>query len=608
MKWTNLISTYALVLFITTVVQAQVLDGSFEATPVLQTPSTWFVTGGTVYVSDTPDSGFPTAGNKYLVLDSLGAGPALAGYGPHGFNNTAQANSFVTRPPGQFCSLSVDWEYLPGEPLPHPVYNDFMSIDVINNLTGTLIANVVYIDSGITAGTPLYTNIPGAAAGQLTWVPNQSTVFPFMIANPAPAGAKRASVDLSAVPVGTPMTIEINVGNGFDSEGPSRAYIDRVVLYGGQQNNNAASAGLRVLGSTHFDGLPPTPDWSNETLSIAPYTFRTSPGQRLRFRASGLAGLHWALLAGNLIYVGVPTPFGQINVDVFSGAPFAVLIDGAILPSATTWVDAFVPDFVPLGTQLTLQGVMEQVGGGLAVSAATTIEVGAPQIPLGGAGVGGGAVTDDGSTNQAFVAFGGGSWPFFGVPRTSVNVNSNGSVSFGAGDANPTETETGMFTGPARIAAIWDDLLPPGGVIKAHQTPATYTVSWTSMPENPAGLPGNNFSIQLYQAPTNVQNAVPGIFTIFYGSTTMADGLTGVSAGGLPAPPPNSSNVNWTSLAASLGARGIVPAGTAKFERFAAADDGSLRDAFDLMSIGGFSRMTFVPDGSGGYTYFVGTR
>ena len=427
---------------------------------------------------------------------------------------------------------------------------------------------------------------------------------------PAPVGPKRAIVDLSAVPVGTPMRIEIFVGNVGDSYIPSKAYIDRVVLSGGQQNLNGAAAALRVLGSAHVDGLSGSPDWSEATLPVAPYHFRTCPGQRLSFRATGEAGLHWSMAAGSLLDPGAPTPFGQVNVDVFSGSPFIFLIEGAVLTNSTNWYDFFVPEAVPLGTQLTVQGVMEQVGGALAISAATTIEIGAPQIPVGNVNVGGGAATDDGSTNQAFVAFGGGTWPFFGVPRSSVNVNSNGSLTFGAGDSNATETESGMLTGPARIAAVWDDLFPPDlGQVRAKQTATTYTASWTNMRESPAGLHGNNFAIQLYQQ--NTQSLTPaGVFTIYFGSTTMDDGLTGISPGGLPAPTPNtvSSNVDWTSLSASIGARGVIPAGSAKFEKFATNDDGSLRDTLDLMSIGGVKCITFVPDGAGGYTYFVGTR
>jgi hypothetical protein len=609
MKFLHALFASVLVLVVATTTQAQVLNGSFEADPDNFSPSNWFVTGGWAYVTSVPDDMFPTSGAKYLIVDATdGSGPTIAGHGPHCWNCGGQIRQVVTRPPGEFCSLSLDWDFLPTEDAYPGFYNDFLSIDVVHGLTDTLIANVVFIDTGTTAGTPPYTNVPGAAQGQLTWVPDQSTAF-FTSGMPAPVGPKRAIVDLSAVPVGTPMRIEIFVGNVGDSYIPSKAYIDRVVLSGGQQNLDGGNAALRVLGSAHADGLSGGADWSEPTLPLAPYDFRACPGQRVSFRATGEAGLDWTMAAGSLLDPGVPTPLGQINVDIF-GSPFFLLFDGVALTTSTSWYDVFVPESAPIGTQLTVQAAMEQTGGGLAVSAATTVEIGAPQVPVGNTSVGGGAATDDGSTNQAFVAFGGGTWPFFGVPRSSVNVNSNGSLSFGAGDSSATETESGMLTGPARIAAIWDDLFPPDlGQVRATQTATTYTASWTNLRESPAGLHGNNFAIQLYQQ--NTQSLTPGgVFTIYFGSTTMDDGLTGVSPGGLSAPNPGtvSSNVDWTSLSASNGGRGVIPAGSARFEKFATNDDGSLRDTLDLMSIGGVKCITFVPDGAGGYTYFVGTR
>jgi hypothetical protein len=138
-------------------------------------------------------------------------------------------------------------------------------------------------------------------------------------------------------------------------------------------------------------------------------------------------------------------------------------------------------------------------------------------------------------------------------------------------------------------------------------TGTTYTVSWTAMEEFNNALHGNNFSVQMYQANASTP---AGVFTIYYGSTTVDDGVTGISPGALPVPPAGaiSTNVNWSSIGASFGSRGTVPAGTHKFERFAQSDDGLFRDTCDLMTIGGVSRITFVPDGAGGYTYFVGTR
>jgi hypothetical protein len=325
------------------------------------------------------------------------------------------------------------------------------------------------------------------------------------------------------------------------------------------------------------------------------------------------------MVAGALLDPGLDTPFGQINVDVFFGPPYTFVINGfsadpvsawiGTMTNQTNWIDAQIPEATPFGSTITVQAGMEQgPGGPIAVSGATTIEVGAPQIPIGGAVLAGGANADDGSTNVPFAAFG--AWPFYGVARPSIDVNSNGNVTFGGGDSSYIENEAGMLTGPARIAPVWDDLLPPGGgVVKSSLTTTTFTVSWTAMEEFATGLQGNNFAVQMYQG-TGFTAHPAGVFTIYFGSSTMDDGLTGISPGGLPAPAANavSSNVNWSSLSASLGNRGGVAAGNAALERFAFADNGLLRDKFDLMTIGGVSRITFVPNGSGGYTYFVGTR
>jgi hypothetical protein len=75
-----------------------------------------------------------------------------------------------------------------------------------------------------------------------------------------------------------------------------------------------------------------------------------------------------------------------------------------------------------------------------------------------------------------FGGFGGGTWPFYGVARSSVFVESNGNLCFGSGDTTFNETEAGIDTGPARIAPIWDDFFPPGGgQVRSSQTSTTIT-------------------------------------------------------------------------------------------------------------------------------------
>ncbi|HYC76012.1 MAG TPA: hypothetical protein VEI02_00150, partial [Planctomycetota bacterium] len=332
MKFSQALVPFALVSAFAASAAAQsgspVVNGSFEADANNAEPSGWMTTGGVSYVTNVPDGLFPTSGSKYLVVDVTdGIGPTLPGHGPHCWNCGGQVRQYVVRPAGERCFLSLDWDFLPTEDAYPGFYNDFLSIDVVHGVTESLIANVVYIDTGMTAGAIPYTNVPGAAGGQITWLPPQSIVFPGTTATPAPAGPKRAVVDLSSVPVGTSMRIDVFVGNVGDSYIPSKAYVDNVVLSGGKPNFDGGAAALRVLGSAHADGTFADGDWSDDALPGAPYVFRAAPGQHLSFRARGEAGLAWAMILAAPLDMGVPTAFGQINVDVFS-APFLFLANG----------------------------------------------------------------------------------------------------------------------------------------------------------------------------------------------------------------------------------------------------------------------------------------
>jgi hypothetical protein len=585
------------------------VNRSFEDGPTGAAPPGWVVTGGTAIVSDTADCLFPSHGSKHVVVSSAGTGPVVAGYGPHAAGTCGQITQVVLRPNGAFASFEIDWEWLPSEALPSP-FNDFMSIDLVNDVTNALITNVVFIDTGTNAGAPPYTNVPGAGAGLLTYVPDQSTVFG-ATGNQAPAGFKRAWVDLSTIPAGTPIRIEISVCNESDSVVDSRAYVDNVRLSGGDRNG---TVDLRVLGSPHVDGQFSSVDWGGDVRAETPYYLRTCPGQRLALRATGPDGTAFAVAAGTLDNPGPDLGFGQLNLDL--ALPFTIVIDGFSPEPLTAWLGTLaaggnfygfnVPETVPFGTEITLQGLSTIPG--FDFTAATTIAVGAPQIPIGGAALAGGANGDDGFTAMALAGFGAGTWPFYGVARADVFVGSNGYVTFVSGDNDFSETESEMLTDQPRIAALWDNINPAaGGDTRTTLTASTLTVSWTGVPEFVSSIDANNFSIQMYQAVNAVHPA--GVFTIYYGSTTIDDGLAGISPGGLPAPGTAIMSTDLSPTSLSLGARGTIVPGTPRLERFASADDGQLRDKFDLMTLGGTpSRITFVPDGAGGYTYFTGTR
>lgn len=142
---------------------------------------------------------------------------------------------------------------------------------------------------------------------------------------------------------------------------------------------------------------------------------------------------------------------------------------------------------------------------------------------------------DDTST-ELFPNF---NFEFCGQRYESVFVNSNGSLSFGTGNVDFTETIAEMLTGPPRIAGLWDDLnaaAAPGSVTFT-ETERALTVTFTDVPEfapTPAGGSGaNTFSITLYANKDRGRGRDSnGQFSIAYGNLSATDGLAGYSCGG----------------------------------------------------------------------------
>jgi hypothetical protein len=90
---------------------------------------------------------------------------------------------------------------------------------------------------------------------------------------------------------------------------------------------------------------------------------------------------------------------------------------------------------------------------------------------------------------------------FQGTNWNSVFVNSNGNLTFGAGDTNYDESVAALLEGPPRIAALWNDLYTPGGLVIAEQDAYTTTIHYVSVPWILVGLflidSSNYFSVKL---------------------------------------------------------------------------------------------------------------
>ncbi len=149
-------------------------------------------------------------------------------------------------------------------------------------------------------------------------------------------------------------------------------------------------------------------------------------------------------------------------------------------------------------------------------------------------------------------------FPFNGFTYDSVFVNSNGSLTFGAGDADFSESVGEFLGGPPRIAGLWDDLTPSnGGLVSAAKDTNSLTVSFVDVPEF-ITTGANTFAITLHS---------DGEIDIDYGSVTALDGLVGITEGGGAADPG----------ATDISAAGALPASGTTYELF------TLANLFDLI-------------------------
>ena len=107
---------------------------------------------------------------------------------------------------------------------------------------------------------------------------------------------------------------------------------------------------------------------------------------------------------------------------------------------------------------------------------------------------------DDDDTRQVALPF---SFPFFGATYDKVFVNSDGNLTFTAGDnASADRSVARMTAGPPRIAPLYDDLNPgfTAGGVRVLSNPAFLVVSWVQVPEYASSGGGSltNFQVALY--------------------------------------------------------------------------------------------------------------
>jgi hypothetical protein len=157
---------------------------------------------------------------------------------------------------------------------------------------------------------------------------------------------------------------------------------------------------------------------------------------------------------------------------------------------------------------------------------------------------------DDDSAQQIGLSF---SFPYQGQNWSSVFVNANGNLTFGAGNTDFSESVAELLSGPPRIAALWDDLSPQEGEVFVEADDTSWTVSYVNVPQFLAG-DSNSFSITLYP---------DGGVAITYGAVAALDAIAGVTQGG------GAANPGETDLSAGAA----LPVAGTTYESFTGATD-----------------------------------
>ncbi|MBW2523773.1 MAG: hypothetical protein JRI23_06340 [Deltaproteobacteria bacterium] len=167
-------------------------------------------------------------------------------------------------------------------------------------------------------------------------------------------------------------------------------------------------------------------------------------------------------------------------------------------------------------------------------------------------------------------------FPFFGQKYSTVYVNSDGNLTFGAGDEASTQRSEGRFlTGLPRIAALFADLDPSrgGAVSYAHDVPGAVEVRYGSIPLY-GKTAKSSVTVRLFES---------GLIELDYGQVSGSSYVVGISRGG-------SGNAGSSQQLAALG-QPIPYGGTETiYQVFGTTQP------FDLIG----KTISFAPDGTPG--------
>ena len=281
------------------------------------------------------------------------------------------------------------------------------------------------------------------------------------------------------------------------------------VAYGTLGTTSTFQANTAIIGASPGVATP-TVNFATRPLNIATNAFAQvitcAPGQLLPY--------------ANSKWLFTPTNPGYVVTDVTCTSNVATsTVVGAGCPAAAS---------PTLYEQFSANNAPDLSGLNLSFLPSGNDYIALPGLsPVWFAGAGTPLLALDDSSHLVPLPF---AFPFNGANETSIYVSSNGFLTIGGtdpGDGCCTGDPAVLVSGPARIAAWWEDLDPTSGGTVEHALDAgtgEFVISWRNVPEYGAATPIN---VQIALSPT-------GQFTIRWQNVSLNTGffLAGYSRGG----------------------------------------------------------------------------
>jgi uncharacterized protein (TIGR03437 family) len=203
------------------------------------------------------------------------------------------------------------------------------------------------------------------------------------------------------------------------------------------------------------------------------------------------------------------------------------------------------------------------------------------------------AALDDDDSRLVALPF---SFAFFGGTYTSVYVNSDGNLTFTAGDSASTQRSLGRMTaGPPRISPLFDDLDPSktAGGVRVLSEAARVVVSWVTVPEyssSGTSVP-ETFQVRLYPD-GRIEFAYNGI------NPAIESAVVGISPGGIKGSTTlvdfrNDPSATYSSTVAEVFANGLQIDIVTVAQRFYQTHE----DAYDYLVV--YNNMGIAAAGEG---------